>query len=98
MGGFGRFQWIATVAMTAARNSGNFLYYAFAYLTLEQMFECRIDPSQPFATCSAEEVICPILKGDQASMLEYRVDTSYKYYLDNWYGLGQMDLVCANRT
>ena len=44
-GGFGRFQVFATMAMCLALNGGNYLYYAFAYLTLEQKYECRFDPS-----------------------------------------------------
>jgi hypothetical protein len=35
MGGFGRFQKLATVAMCLMRTGGLYLYYAFAYLTLE---------------------------------------------------------------
>ena len=35
MGGFGRFQWLATIFLTIARNGGNYMYYAFAYLAME---------------------------------------------------------------
>lgn len=94
MGGFGRFQWFSTFFLTIARNAGNYMYYGFAYLTMEQMYLCRFDPSQPFESCSAEEVICPALsRGDEN--LQYEVDQSYEYYLNNWYV--QMDLVCANK-
>lgn len=31
-GGFGRFQVMATIAMALALNSGNYLYYSFAFL------------------------------------------------------------------
>ena len=93
MGGFGKFQWIATVALVLARNGGNFMYYGFAYLTMEQMYQCRSSPNLPYSTCSAENDICPSLDSD--SPLDYRVDTSYEYYLNNWYV--QMDLVCVNK-
>ena len=83
-GGFGRFQIFATIAMCLALNGGNYLYYAFAYLTLEQKYECRFDPSEAFQACSADEVICPALESG-AQGFEYRVDTSYEFYLDNWF-------------
>ena len=38
MGGFGKFQWLATFFLTIARNAGNYMYYGFAYLTMEQMY------------------------------------------------------------
>ena len=38
MGGFGRFQWLATIFLTIARNGGNYMYYGFAYLTMEQFY------------------------------------------------------------
>ena len=59
------------------------------------MYECKIDLDAPFESCSAKTDICPRLEtGD--SQIEYRVDTSYEYYLNNWYV--QMDLVCANKV
>lgn len=40
-------------------------------------------------------MICPTLEQEPSlSNFEYRVDTSYEYYIDNWYA--EMDLVCAN--
>ena len=41
MGGFGKFQWLATIFLTISRNAGNYMYYGFAYLTMKQMYECR---------------------------------------------------------
>jgi len=35
MGGFGRFQWLAAVALIFAKNGGLYPYYAFAFMTLE---------------------------------------------------------------
>ena len=34
-GGFGKFQWFATIVLTIARNGGNYMYYGFAYLTMK---------------------------------------------------------------
>ena len=95
-GGFGRFQWLASIVMALLLNSGNYLYYNYAYLVEEQQYECRFDPNESFRACSAKDVICPTLANEdtQLGTFEYRVDTSYEYYIDNWYV--QMDLVCAN--
>jgi hypothetical protein len=82
--------------MILARNGGLYPYYAFAFLTLEQAYKCRYDSSSPFSPCQAEAEICPVLASGQATSLEYQVDTSYEYYLNNWYV--QMDLVCANKV
>ena len=49
--------------MMITRNGGNHLYYAFAYLTMEQMYECKFGDSADFKSCSAEEEICPVLEG-----------------------------------
>lgn len=95
MGGFGRFQWFSTIMLVIARNSGNFMYYGFAYLTMEQMYLCRFDPSMPFESCSAKEVICPALSSGN-EQLEYEVDESYEYYLDNWFV--QMNLICTPKV
>ena len=49
---------------------------------------CKSDASQEdFGVCSAEEKICPALKAGE--FMEYKPDTAYEYYLDNWYT--QMD-------
>ena len=84
MGGFGRYQWIATFFLTLVRNGGNYMYYGFAYLTMQQMYECRYSEADPFTTCSAKAEICPALESDVAS-IQYQVDTTYEYYMDNWY-------------
>ena len=81
--------------MCLMRTGGLYLYYGFAYLTLEQMYECRNDPDAPFTSCAAETDICPKLESGD-TQIEYRVDTSYEYYLHNWFV--QMDLVCASKV
>ena len=60
------------------------------------MYECRQGDSGPFTSCEAETDICPVLASGIDSQLEYRVDTSYEYYLNNWYV--QMDLVCTSKV
>jgi len=96
MGGFGRFQWLAAVTLIIAKNGGIYFYYAFAFLTLEQMYQCRYDTSSPFTSCQAETDICPVLASGLPTSLEYQVDTSYAYYLNNWYA--EMDLVCVSKV
>ena len=93
MGGFGRFQWLATFSLCLSRNSGNYLYYCFAYLTLEQMFECKAVDGQ-FEACTASEQICPARA--LGTDLEFRVDNSYEYHLQNWYL--EMDLLCQSKV
>ena len=82
VGGFGLFQVIVTIGIAILRNAGSGLYYLFAYLTLPQLYECRADPTLDYTTCSAAEDICPAIQ--QGSMVDFRVDTSYEYYLENW--------------
>ena len=36
VGTYGRIQWVLTFVTAVFRNSGNFIYYTFAYLVLEQ--------------------------------------------------------------
>lgn len=82
IGGFGLFQGLLTLGMSLMKVGGSPLLYLFPYITLPQKYECRTDPEAPWASCDASEVICPAL--DQGSYMEYQVDTSYKYYLNNW--------------
>ena len=46
MGGFGRFQWLSTIFLTIARNGGNYMYYGFAFLTMEQLYLCRFGDNE----------------------------------------------------
>lgn len=54
MGGFGRFQFISTIALTIVRNSGMYIYYGFGYLTLEQTYMCRSDSRSTFEQCTMQ--------------------------------------------
>ena len=56
VGSFGRMQWTLAFATCVTRNSGNFIYYCFAYLTLQQFYLCGF-PS-PGGETSYES--CPI--------------------------------------
>ena len=69
--------------MTLTRNGGLYPYYAFAFMTLEQMYECSYDGGITYATCQAETDICPVLAS--GGSVNYRVDTSNEYYMNNWY-------------
>ena len=81
VGGFGRFQTLATIGLSFLRTSGSVLIYTGAYLVLPQEYKCRFDSSSEFASCSTE-LICSARKAGDP--IEYRVDTSYEFYLNNW--------------
>ena len=93
MGGFGRFQWLVSIFLTITRNCGNWMYYGFAYLTMEQMYVCQFEEDGPYVSCSAEEDICSASDSGQ-ELLGYKVDTDYDYYFNNWFV--DMDLVCVS--
>lgn len=90
VGGFGLFQIINTIGMSLMRVGGGPLLYLFAYLTMPQKYECKMEPEAPWEACDAYEVICPAL--EQGSYIEYQIDKTYQYYLINWQQ--QMDLMC----
>lgn len=93
VGEYGRAQWLLAFVNSVARNAGTYLYYPFAYLVLEQQYLCKIDTSDSsYSLCSSEE-ICK-MRGSNPSYTDYKVDTSYKYYLENWYS--EMDLMCMS--
>jgi MFS family permease len=92
VGGFGYFQMLATFILMISRNSGMYIYYAFSYHVLPQHFLCMQDDAT-YASCSVES-ICSARQNDVA--LDYKVDTSYQYYIDNWYL--SMDLLCVEPT
>ena len=41
-----------------------------------------MEPDAEFSSCDADEVICPAL--ENGIFIEYKVDKSYEYYLENW--------------
>jgi len=69
-------------AMSLLRMAGSPLLYMFAYLNLPQQYECRDPLEGTWSTCDIDTVICPAL--ESGSPIEYRVDESYYYYVDNW--------------
>jgi hypothetical protein len=91
VGEFGRAQWLLTFVNSVARNGGCYMYYPFAYLVLEQQFLCGVnsvlsqnnDVSSFYIKCSAAE-IC-LIQETNPSYSDFKVDTSYSYYLNNWY-------------
>lgn len=83
-----------------ARNSGAFFAYCFAYLILEQKYVCSPTGGDGvFSECSVQE-ICDartLAKESGGTVpFSYKVDTSYDYYLENWYT--EMDLMCTSDT
>jgi hypothetical protein len=79
------------IVLSFVRNFGNFIYYSFTFLILEQQYKCRFGPADAFEVCSKEDTICPALEAGTPG-LEYQIDTSYVNYLWNWYA--EMDLLC----
>ena len=86
VGEYGCAQWLLTFVVCIARNANNYIYYPYAYLVLEQHYLCE-NESGEFLSCTREE----ICEGE--NLPNYKVDTSYEYYLDNWFV--QMNLVCT---
>ena len=79
IGGFGLFQLFTTFACTLARNSGDFLFIGFGFLTLAQRYVCLSEDDGSYKQCSIESVCQGRDHG-----LRYRVDTSYEDYVENW--------------
>ena len=52
VGEYGRAQKILTFVTCIARNANNYFYYPFAYLVLEQQFEC--EKGGIWQSCSSE--------------------------------------------
>ena len=92
VGNYGRIQWILTFVTSVFRNSGNYIYYTFAYLVLEQQFVCTTSGSDSFKVCSTEEICAERNLAD--SKLLYKVDVNYYYYFNNWFL--EMDLLCRS--
>lgn len=84
VGGFGFSQSLSLFCFMLVRQSGAFLIYGFPYLTLTQEYLCRTSREGDFMSCSAQTDICPAIEAD--SFVEYKVDSSYEFYFENWYG------------
>ena len=72
-----------------ARDAGCYMYYPFAYLVLKQQYLC-INEENQYEHCTVDE-IC-VAKANDVNYHNYQVDTSYQYYMKNWFT--EMDLVC----
>ena len=92
-------QQLVAYVCAVTRVSGQIFAYNFAFLVLKQNYLC----SQPTAfngyeSCSVE-YICAARQtaGENGNLpFSYIVDTSYDYYLNNWYI--EMDLMCETST
>ena len=51
VGAYGRAQWLLTFVCCILRNSGSYVFYPFAYLTMEQQFLCT-DGQSEYSSCS----------------------------------------------
>ena len=90
IGEYGRSQWLLTFVNCVARNAGTYMYYPFAYLVLEQKFLCYDDGLSTGRECSSTEICAS--RDANPLYNAYEVDTSYQYYIKNWFL--EMDLVC----
>ena len=90
VGEFGRAQKLIAFVTCMARNANNYYYYPFAYLVLEQRFECDMAGKGIFTPCSTEQ-ICS--SNTSSAAMSYRVDKSQEYFIQNWYV--EMDLLCT---
>lgn len=97
VGDFGFTQKLLAFVTAISRTSGNAFVYAYAFLIMPQKYECaQKDTPNLFTSCSIEEVCQAISEGPTSSSIEYRLDTSYKNYVVNWYA--QMNLGCMSST
>ena len=96
--GHGNMQRMIAYVASISRNSGAFFAYCFAYLVLKQNYLCTSEVGGTnFSECSVEDICAARnLHGDQNLPFDYKVDTSYEYYLNNWYI--EMDLMCKSNT
>ena len=90
--GYGRFQTLSVWTFAIIR-AGGFASAIFAFLIYEQRFLCMDVDGTVTRECSAEEICAAREAG---SDMEYKVDESYEYYLNNWYL--QMDLTCTSES
>ena len=96
--GHGRIQRILVYVNSISRNCGAFFAYCYAYLILKQMYVCSPtgeSTSEVYSTCLVED-ICAARESGQPLDFTYKVDTSYEYYMNNWYV--EMDLMCTPLT
>ena len=91
VGGFGRFQVLAIICLTIMRNAGNYLFYGFGYLTLQQTYICKAGDSDIWGHCT-QQVICE----NVATNFEFAVDKSDPDHIENW--VQEMGIQCTNRS
>lgn len=89
-GGFGLLQKIAITCLMVFRNSGNTFNYAFPFLLMKQLYDCRYNTTDEFMHCSTAD-ICAAKASN--IFVEYQIDTTDHNYFENWYD--QLDLLCS---
>ena len=76
---------MSSIVMAFLLNSGNYLYFTFAFLVEEQKYECRFGEKSLFQSCGSKE-ICPALDDKELYPgFEHRVDVNNENYIKNWY-------------
>ena len=70
-----------------------YFYYGFGFLTLEQSYLCRVNPSDPYESCVTADLCSQIAKGLTPDFVE---DTSSPTYIQNW--TQEMGLMCTPRA
>ena len=96
VGKFGFTQRLLTIVCAISRTSGGTLVSAYAFLILPQKYECSPKNEENYASCDVQQVCQAIEEGPENSQIKYRLDTSYEYYVQNWYS--QMNLGCMSPT
>jgi hypothetical protein len=92
VGGFGIYQWLLVTCLIIMRNGGNYLYYGFGMLIMENDYLCRTSPDDQWAACTLAEVC----SAPEIGPFEHKIDVTSFNYVRNW--LLQMDMECAPKT
>lgn len=90
LGGFGKFQLLATVLCTLSRLSGQLFTYLFAFFIAKQAYVCSSGPDSLMAPCSNEYICDELSRGNT---IPYAADTSRERFFNNWFV--EMDLICT---
>lgn len=88
IGGFGIYQYLLVTCLIIMRNGGNYMYYSFGLLIMQNDYLCRNTPDELWATCSVDEMCTAT-----GAKFESKVDINGYQYVYNW--LNEMDMVCA---
>jgi hypothetical protein len=61
------------------RNGGNYLYYGFGHLTMDNDFLCRNSPTEEWAACTQPEACA-----NNGGLFESKIDIDSYNYVENW--------------